>query len=121
MKKIVALSLVLVIIISTLTACGSSVDASDPNQGLWKATTGEMLGVSMAVAEMFGEGFTIELKSKGKCTLTVDGEKANGTWTLKDGVFSVEGGGVECTGYFEDDVLVLEDVMNQGLTLIFEK
>ena len=121
MKKNIALILVLVLVVSMFTACGGSVDTSDPNQGVWKATTGEMLGVSMDVTEFFGEGFTIELKSKGKCTLVVDGKKANGTWTLESGAFTVKGGGIDCKGRLENGSLVLEDVMDMGLDLYFEK
>ena len=107
-----------------VTACknnsaGSASD--DPNLGLWIATTGEMLGISIDVTDMFGKGFTIELKANGKCTLNVDGKKANGKWTLTDGAFTAKGGGVECIGRLENSVLTLDDVMGMGLTLIFYK
>jgi len=122
MKRSIAVFMVLILVVSTFTACGASVDTSDPNQGLWKATTGEMMGVSMDVTEFFGEGFTIELMSKGKCNLVADGKKAGGTWTLADdGAFTVKGGGIDCKGYLEDGSLVLENVMDMGLDLYFVK
>ena len=123
-KKITASLLALVMLISViaLSACGSKdADSNDPNLGIWNATTGEMLGMSMDISDFFGEGFIIELKSGGKCTLTVDGEKANGKWTLDNGIFTVKGGGIDCEGTLENGSLVLEDVLGMGLTITFEK
>ena len=120
MKKIIAL-LVAVLLLFSLAACGGKVDSSDPNQGLWKAKSGEMMGLSMEVEDFFGEGFTIELQSNGKCALNVDGSKANGTWTLENGAFTVKGGGLDCSGRLENGFLTLENVLDMGLTLIFEK
>ena len=104
-----------------LTACNDKGVSDDPNLGVWKATTGEMLGISIEVADMFGKGFTIELKAGGKCSLNVDGEKANGKWTLDGVEITVKGGGIDCEGRLENGKLTLEDVMGMGLTLIFER
>ncbi len=121
MKKLTALLIVCFLLFS-LTACGGgTVDPNDPNQGLWTATKGEMMGLSMEVSEFFGEGFTIELQSDGKCALNVDGEKANGTWTLSGGAFTVKGGGLDCAGRLENGQLTLENVLDMGLNLVFEK
>ena len=62
-----------------------------------------------------------ELQDKGKCVLSVDGSKANGTWTLNNGAFTVEGGGIDCAGRLENGVLTLENVMDMGITLVFYK
>ena len=102
MKKIVSLLMVVIIAFSLVSCGGSKIDPNDPNQGLWKATTGKMLGITMNVEELFGKGFTIELQNKGKCTLNVDGKKANGSWTLDDGAFTVKGGGISCAGRLEN-------------------
>lgn len=75
----------------------------------------------MDVTDFFEEGFTIELKSGGKCALHVDGKKANGKWTLEDGAFTVNGGGIDERGRLENGSLVLDDVLGMGLTLTFEK
>ena len=121
MKKTISVFLA-VLLLFGLTACGGSkVDTSDPNQGVWRATTGEMFGISSNVEEFFGKGFTIELNAKGKCALNVDGSKANGTWTLDNGAFTVKGGGLDCKGRLENGKLTLEDVLGMGLTLVFEK
>lgn len=123
-KKITAslIALMMIICSITLVACGKNDTASDdPNLGIWNATTGEMMGISMGVTDFFGEGFSIELKSGGKCKLTVDGEKANGKWTLENGAFTVKGGGIDCAGTLENGKIILDDVLGRGLTLIFEK
>ena len=120
--KNVSVVLLAVVLVFSLCACGGAkIDPDDPNQGLWKAMTGEMFGMSTDVEDIFGEGFTIELQSNGKCTLNVDGKKANGTWTLNNGAFTVKGGGIDCKGRLENGKLTLEDVLDMGLNLVFEK
>ena len=120
-KRLIAVFLVLILSAATLAGCGAKIDPNDPNQGLWKATTAEMFGISMEVTDMFGKGFTIELKDKGKCALNVDGKKANGTWTLDGSAFTVKGGGVNCQGTLANGKIVLDDVMGMGMALTFEK
>ena len=111
-----------VLLVLGVAACGgNSGDSDDPNLGVWRAVTGEMFGMSMEVEEFFEKGFTVELKAKGKCALNVDGSKANGTWTLDNGAFTLKGGGLDCKGRLENGKLTLEDVMGMGLTLVFEK
>ena len=121
MKKTLVIFLAIVLTLSLCSCGGGKVDPSDPNQGLWTAVTGEMMGLEMEVEEFFGQGFTIELQSDGKCALNVDGEKANGKWTLTGSSFTVEGGGLDAKGTLKDGVLTLEDVLGMGLTIHFTK
>lgn len=122
-KKILGLLLVTALTICMFTACGGgTVDPNDPNQGLWTATTAEASGIEMPVGDMFGSGFTIELQDKGKCTLTVDGETANGKWTLDDdGNFTLSGGGIDASGTLTDGAMTLENVMDMGVDLTLTK
>jgi hypothetical protein len=121
MKKIISITIT-ILLLAGITACSDKSGASDdPNLGVWKAVTGEMFGLSMKVEEYFGKGFTIELKAKDKCALNIDGEKANGTWTLNNGAFTVKGGGLDCAGRLENGTLTLENVLGMGMTLVFEK
>ena len=114
-KKLLALLLSLLIILS-LAACSES-PSTDPNAGLYTAVTAEMMGFEMDVSELFGKGFTVELKDKGKCALVVDGKKANGKWTLSGTAFHLEGGGLDCNGTLKDGLMSLDNVMDSGLVL----
>ena len=123
MKKIITVLAALILCLSLLAGCGGGggADSDDPNIGMWKATEGEMFGMTSPVEDFFGSGFTMELKAKGKCSLNVDGSKANGTWSLDGDAFYVKGGGLECNGYLKNGKIVLEDVLGMGLNLVFEK
>lgn len=111
---------VLVIVLAVVLAGGGSgAAANDPNLGTWQAVEAEMSGLTLNVSELYSGGFTLELKAKGRCTITINGSSAGGKWTLADGVFTVKGGGVDCTGTLADGVLTLENVLDSGVTLRF--
>ncbi|MDR0489770.1 MAG: hypothetical protein LBH28_00790 [Oscillospiraceae bacterium] len=122
MKKIISL-LFFTVLLTSLAACGGKDNAkNDPNLGLWVATTAEIFGESVDASIAFENGFTIELKSGGKCALNVDGEKGDSTWTLKDGVFAIKGNDfTEMSGTLANGKLTLVDLMGSGMTLIFYK
>ena len=121
MKKIIALLLAFILCSVMLTGCGGPDDPDDPNLGVWKATRGEMLGISIDVDRYFGAGFIIELNAKGKCALNIDGKEYGGKWTLSEGgEFTVKGGGIDCKGRLDNGVLTLENVLS-GITLTLEK
>ena len=116
-KKMIAILLSLLLVLS-LTACGGGSASTDPNAGLYTASTVEMLGVEIDAADAFTSGFTIELKDKGRCALVVDGKKANGKWTLEGTTFTLDGGGIKCEGTLEGGVITLVDVMGMNVTLL---
>lgn len=117
MVKRISIMLVLSMLISlVLTGCGGK-ESDDPNLGKYTAVSASMSGISIEVEDAFGEGFIIELKAKGKCELTIDGNTVKGKWTLDDDEFSVEGGGIDCEGTLEDGVMQLVDVMGAGIDL----
>ncbi len=118
-----ALAVILaVVLILVLGGKGNTPEASnDPNVGVWNATNASMWGMDMAVADVFENGVSLELKDNGKCVLTVDGDSANGKWSYEDGVLSLTGGGVDCTGTIESGVLSLTNLMDMGVDLTFEK
>ena len=118
-SRLFALTITLVMVFS-LAACGGGGESStDPNAGKYTAVTAEALGLEMEVSDLFGDGFIIELKDNGKCTLLVDGESANGKWTLDGSAFTVNGGGVDGAGTLSDGVMVLEDMLGMGVTIKF--
>lgn len=106
MKKF--LSLMLAVLLLTLAVACSSGDDNDPNLGLYTAKTAEYSGVTLNVDQFFEQGFTIELKSGGKCKLFADGESANGKWTLEGTKFHVKGGGIDCDGTLENGVMSID-------------
>ena len=106
MKKI--LSLMLAVLLLALAVACSSGDDNDPNLGVYTAKTAEYSGITLNVDQFFEKGFTIELKSGGKCKLTADGESANGKWTLEGTKFHVNGGGIDCDGTLENGVMSID-------------
>lgn len=119
---VVLVAIIAVVLILVLGGKGGDAAASDdPNLGVYNATKGEMMGYEVAISDIWANGFSIELKAKGKCTLNVDGTKGNGKWTLEDGVFHVSGGGLDCDGTLANGLLTLDNVLDMGVTLTFEK
>ena len=107
MKKILA-CLLAVLLLALALGCSSGDDKNDPNLGVYTAKTAEYSGITLNVDQFFEKGFTIELKSGGKCKLTADRESANGKWTLDGTKFHVEGGGIECDGTLENGVMSID-------------
>ena len=107
MKKILSLMLAALLLLS-FAGCSSGGDENDPNLGVYTAKTAEYRGLTVEVNQFFEQGFSIELKSGGKCKLTADGETANGKWTLEGTKFHVNGGGIDCDGTLENGVIRLD-------------
>ena len=107
MKKILSFVLAALLLLS-FVGCSSGDDKNDPNLGVYTAKTAEYSGFTVSVDQFFQEGFSIELKSGGKCKLTADGESASGKWTLDGAKFHVEGGGIECDGTLENGVMSID-------------
>ena len=106
MKKILAFLLAALLLLTFLGCSGG--DDDDPNLGLYEAKTAEYSGFTVAVDQFFQQGFTIELKSRGKCKLFADGKTASGKWTLDGTAFHVNGGGIDCDGTLENGVIRLD-------------
>ena len=107
MKKILSLMLAALLLLS-FAGCSSGGDENDPNLGVYTAKTAEYRGLTVEVNQFFEQGFSIELKSGGKCKLTADGESASGKWTLEGTKFHVNGGGIDCDGTLENGVIRLD-------------
>lgn len=100
---------------------GKTVSSDDPVLGLYTAQKAETAGISIGIETMWKNGFTIELKDKGKATINVDGETGSAKWTLDGKDFTIKGSGVDCSGTLDDGMLTLKDVMGTGVTLFFTK
>lgn len=121
--RVISIMLVMAMAISLLVGCGKENDDNDPNLGVYTAFTGSMSGFEIEIDDVYSGGFTIELKSKGKAHLEIDGSTGNGKWTLDDDEFTISGGGFEGSGTLKDGVMILKDVMGSGLdiTLVNEE
>ena len=108
---------IMAIMMTLLCACGSDAAPDDPNIGVYRATKASMSGISIGVESMFEEGFTIELKNKGKGRADIDGEGANIKWSLEGEKFHAEGGGVVFDGTLRDGVMVIDDLQDSGVAL----
>ena len=97
-----------------LTGCGKS--EPDPNAGVYKAESVQMLGMEMSADEAFdGEEFAIELLNGGKAKFSYQGESYSMKWTLEGDQFTAKGGGVELTGTLSNGVMRIKNMMDMGL------
>ena len=117
MKKMLAVLLAAVLLLS-LAACGAK---SDPNEGTYKATSGEWNGMSIGVNDVFDGGFTLQLKSGGRAVLTTGGQDYNLKWALDGKAFTLTASDSEYTGTLSDGVLILENVLDSGVNMTLKK
>ena len=122
--------LIPVIILAALALIGIAVlvfggsgraAANDPNLGLYKGSTASMYGMDLNLDEIFEGGFTIELQKGGKCRIEAGENKGNGTWTLEDGVISINDGTSTIEGKLENGVITLENMLDMGVDITLVK
>ena len=118
---VVVVGVIIAVVLLVAKNLGGAAAADNPDLGLYNAASAEMFGVEVDVADMWEKGFTVELKEKGKCAIAVDGENANGKWTLEDGALHISGGGLDCDGTLENGVMTLDNVLGTGMKLTFAK
>jgi len=80
---------------------------NDPNIGKWTAVSISALGLTIEVEAAFEYGASLELKSDGKCTLTIDGGSTSGEWSVADGILTITAGGESYTASVEENVLTM--------------
>ena len=121
MKKSIALFLLLILGIATLTACGGNqVDPNDPKLGKWNAVSVSMMGITMDIEEAFENETSFELKANGSCAIDIDGEKGNGKWTFEGDEITIKGGGAEFNGTIKNGIMTLEE-SDTGMEITFKK
>ena len=118
MKKILAVLLAAALMLA-LAACGGG--RPDPNEGVYKASTGEWNGISIDVESVFDGGFVLELRSGGKAVLSTGGQDYNLKWALDGKDFTLTASDSEYTGTLADGVLKLENVLDSGVDLTLKK
>lgn len=112
--------IVLAVFMTAVCACSGDEGPDDPNLGVYVAKSAEMSGLKIGIEDIYEDGFKLELKKKGKATLSADGESGSMKWTLENGKFHAEGGGATFDGTLKDGDMVLENVMDSGMTLYLE-
>ena len=100
-----------------------SDDSDDPTYGVYVASYGTYAGSRVEIEDMWPNGFSIELVSKNKCRVMVDGETETCRYELEsDGEIEIDlQGDDDLEGWLVDNRLTLEDVMDSGLDLVFYK
>ena len=124
LASLIVIGVVIFLVVSMAGGRGKA-SSDDPALGLYTAQKAESNGLTVDVKDMWSKGFTIELKDKDKATLVVDGTKGNAKWTLDGEEISINGTGtnrdLELNGTLKDGVMVLEDVLDSGVTLYLTK
>ncbi len=119
MKRVFSLIMTALLLLSVFGCTGGdAADLNDPNLGKYEAISIRSGDFTMDAAEAFEEGFWIELQPNGKCKLFADGASASGKWTLDGTAFTVEGGGLDCTGTLENGVIDLAYDEEMRITLV---
>ena len=117
MKKIVALMLTIVLLLS-LSACTGG--EPDPNEGKYQAVSAKAMGVTMDVAEVYPGETWVELKSGGKGTVMLDGDDFPMKWTLDGEAITITIDGVDSVGSLADGVITV-NLMEMGVEMTFLK
>ena len=110
MKRVISLVLALFLMVS-LSACGSSGRADEALVGKYLAVTGTSMGMTLSGADM--SGFTLELKSGGKVTMTIDGTSADGKWVNDDKTITLTIENTDMVGKLDKDTITFESILKE--------
>ena len=117
MKKIIAILLTIVMLLS-LAACGGG--EPDPNAGKYQGISAKALGMTMDMSEVYPGETWVELKSGGKGTVMLDGDDFPMKWTLEGDAITITIEDVDSVGKLADGVITM-DMMGMGLEMTFLK
>lgn len=119
MKRLFALLLALVIVLS-LAACGGGSEEVDPNAGKYIGVSAAVGGFSMPMSDIYPGETWIELKSGGKGDIMLDGDSYSLKWTLEGEDITISLEGVDSVGTLKNGTIVV-DLMNMGCVMTFQK
>ena len=117
MKKIIAILLTIVMLLS-LAACGGG--EPDPNAGKYQGISAKAFGLTMDMSEVYPGETWVELKSGGKGTVMLDGDDFPMKWTLDGEAITITIDGVDSVGRLADGVITV-DLMDMGVEMTFLK
>ena len=100
-----------------------SDDSDDPTYGVYVASHGTYAGSRVEIEDMWANGFSIELLSKNKCRVMVDGDTETCRYELEsDGEIEIDiQGDDDLEGWLVDNRITLENVMDSGMDIVFYK
>lgn len=100
-----------------------SDDSDDPTYGVYVASYGTYAGSRVEIEDMWANGFSIELLSKNKCRVIVDGDTETCRYELEsDGEIEIDiQGDDDLEGWLVDNRITLENVMDSGMDIVFYK
>ncbi len=110
--------------LATEDIISSEVEFDDPAVGSWEATSADMDGLQLDVVTVFPGGVALTLNSDGTFEMNINDENGTGDWSYADGSsveINISGSGIEASGRLENNVLTLENVLDSGINLIFNK
>lgn len=116
MKKHLLAIMCALVMLFAFTACSGDKYADSPYLGTWTATSAEMMGIELPVADVIGGDMTIVFEANGSCTLDAAGDASSGSWEETETGVSIDDGDVELTIDGDSATLVQDDV-----TINFER
>lgn len=90
---------------------------SDPFCGRYVAESMEIGGQSFKVEDAYESGATIELKDVNLCTLTLDGNVYEGTWSSEGSAITITLEAEASAGTIDGDTLKV-DLYGTGMTMV---
>lgn len=102
-----------------LSACGSGGRADEEFEGKYISVSGEALGITLTGEDI--SGFSLDLKSGGKGSMTVYGESESIEWTNDDENLTIDISGTEMVGEIGKDTLTFKNVLDMGMDLTYAK
>ncbi len=118
-KRVTAMFMALLMVLSLAACGGSSVRADDALTGSYVAVAGSALGVMVLLDE--ADSFSVELNSGGKGSMTVTGKTKNIKWENDDETITLKVEGEEIVGKLQKDSFLVENMLNQGMDFIVAK
>lgn len=115
--KLMALLTAALMVVGMLAGCGKP--DPDPNSGVYEAVTGQMMGMTVSVEEVYENGVSFDLQDGGKCVANLDGETFKIKWSTEGNKVHIEGQGVDLNGTISGGDMTLENMMDMGLDMTF--
>ncbi len=119
MKKQMKILSLLAIYVLFLSACGGSKPSS--YDGKWIAVSTEAMGIQMSAEESFSGEFSLEINGTGKLKVKLENQEHSAPWVEKDGKIVINIDGEEMVGTPGENTLTFDNIMGQGLKVIFAK